>query len=276
MVTRSAAVVVVAACAVLVAPASASHMQPAASIHLTDLGAQTDGSHKVRIAWETTCGPNAPNALLDESEYAVMIRPRREGAKPVTAGGDLFETPTGSVEATIAPGRRVFARVLLRCDDSGEVARATADSPETLFVPPRISGASVTRGSYCGRVSRRQRNNGIGASDFQTIRWNLQFGRTSMLKSPSIAGFLNEVRLRASGKGLRLRVGPASGPLRKYSEFQATIFSPPSGRVKLWAEIGGVSTNVISLPVVGKPCVRNPRKYYGAAVMRHANPFVRG
>lgn len=279
---------VIAASAVFAQATSASHMQPSVSIHLTDVGTQKDSSHRVRVDWQGTCGANAPSASVgDNANIEVMLRPARAGKRPVVASQIPIDTAGGSTEIEVDPGRRIFARITLGCDDSVpgptpddeptfESASAKAESPETIFVPPRLVGYNVGRASFCGKTTERQRATGIGAADFETIEWRLSFGATSMLQHPSVTGIINEVRLRASGKGLRLRVGPASGPLRKYQTFQATIFSPRSGRVKIWAEIGGVKTNALSIPIVGTPCVTNPRKYYGAEVMRHANPFVRG
>jgi hypothetical protein len=255
--------------------ALASHMQPAASVHLTDLGVQKDGSHRVKLDWQVGCGANAPDATLDESFYGVLV-PRRAGGKPAIAVQEEFTEPSGSAIVIVQPGRRVFGRVLLECRDAGELATVTVESPEQIYVPPRLAGFSVPHGTWCGRLTDRQRDTGIGASDFQTVNWRLQFGRTTMLKSPSTAGLLKEVRLRASGRGMRLRVGPDSGALRKNGVFQATIFTPRSGKLKLWAEVGGVKTNVVTVPIVGDPCVRNPKSLYGAEVMRRANPFIRG
>jgi hypothetical protein len=257
-------------------------------VHLTDLGAQKSGTHDVRVDWQGTCGPNAPSATVAEgAKYEVVIRPARAGRRPVVAKSNAIEATSGSETIELDPGRRIFARITLACEDSVpgptpdddptiESASAKAESPETIYAPPRLLGYHDSRASYCGNVTARQRATGIGAADFETIEWQLSFGATSMLQHPSVTGILKEVRLRASGKGMRVRIGPASGPLRKYQSFQATIFSPRSGRVKIWAEIGGVKTNSLTIPIYGKPCVRDPWRYYGAAVMRGANPFIRG
>jgi hypothetical protein len=285
---RRAAVAVALAMLVMPAGASANHIQPAVSIHLTDLGVQKDFSHHVRVEWQGGCGPNAPNALVnsDKANVKLMLVPARAGKHPVAASTLPIETANDNWEFDVDPGRRLFARVTLVCqedmpgatpedDPVTESATATADTPEQVYVPPRLLGYHLSRASYCGNTTARQRATGMGAADFQTLNWKLSFGTTSMLQHPSVTGILEEVRLRASGKGMRVRVGPASGPLRKYQEFQATIFSPRSGKVKIWAEIGGVRTNSLTVPIFGKPCVLHPFQYYGAVVMRGANPFIR-
>lgn len=258
-------------------PASAgAALQPSASVTLTDLGAERDGSHRVRIDWTGSCGPEAPADALHASSFAGLVHvPRRAGARPFRGDGGPPSSLSGSSEERVLPGRRVFARLALVCDDGESVARAEADSAQQLFVPPRLAGWSVDRGSYCNATRAEQRR-GVGASDFQTLDWKLVFGRDSMLLSPSVKGMLDEVRLRASGKGLRFRDRPSSGALRKGNDFRATIFTPRSGRLTLWAEVGGVSTNKITIPIVGSPCVRSPKSYYGREVMRRANPFIRG
>lgn len=304
MIRRRAVLAVALAALLPVTPAFASHLEPTASVSVSDLGvapgAPVPGSHRVRIDWSGSCGPNAPAQAhsSDDSSWSLLIRPKSASRRPAEVDGASPAQPTGSAEATVAPGRRVFARFVIGCNDAvqpppgpngepaepvTESARAQADSAESVYVAPRIVGFRVSRGTWCGArghaVPKRDQKRGIGASDFQTLNWSLAFDPLSMLVRPSIPGILAEVRLRASGKGVRLRVGPAPGPLRAGFRagtpvFQATIFSPRSGKLKLWAEIGGVKTNAIQVPIVGIPCVTNPRRYYGAQVMRRANPFV--
>ena len=303
-----------AACAaalVAATPASASHLAPSVAVSVVDLGeapicraglpegtvcSKLRGSRRVRVDWTSACGPEAPAGAFsaEESWVDLGIRPRNPARGPVVPRVPSgMEAPSGSREELVSPGRRVFARARVSCYDPGpergpdeppadERASAQADSAETVVVAPVLYAWELERGTFCGANGRdvppRDRRRGIGASDFQTVNWILDFDFESMLMRPSVTGALKEVRLRAAGRGVRLRVGPGSGPLRKGLRvgdpvWQAAVFSPRSGKLRLWAEVGGTRTNVIRVPVVGVPCVRNPRSYYG--LRGPLNPFVR-
>ena len=301
MIRRAAiAVTVVSGAALAVpGPAVAGHLQPSVSVSVTDLGeapicraglpAETvcsayRGSRRVRVDWTASCGAGAPEGAFSAESWAdLAIRPRNPARRViVTREPAGMETPSGGREELVGPGRRVFARAQVVCDDGEERVTAQADSAETVVVAPFLHGFELERATFCGAkgrsVPRRDQRRGIGASDFQTLDWVLGFDFESMLMRPSVTGALKEVRLRAAGRGVRLRVGPGSGPLRAGLRrgapvWRATLFSPRSGRVRLWAEVGGLKTNTISIPVVGVPCVRNPRSYYG--LRGPLNPFIR-
>lgn len=271
---RSLAAIAALSLSLVALPAAARADDPlTASVTLTDLGASKDGTfNRVRVDWTSSC---PPGSTTDTTSYFRYVQHSPKGKRTLGPKEQAFETAGSQVDEILA-GRRVSLLMYLSCgpDDESVPTQSGFAESNTIYIPPRITGWSVERGSYCN-TSQRQQRKGVGAADFQTLNWKLVFGGASFLESVSMTTILEGVRLRASGKGLRFRYGPRSGPARKYGVYQGTIFTPRSGSVKLWAEIGGVATNKITVPVVGKPCVTNPWSYYGRRVMSQANPFIR-
>lgn len=282
----TAALGVISAVLVPATPAAAKHMTPQASVALTDLGvaracgpkrregcATVAGSHLVKVEWTASCGAGASptSPPTPEISYQLWVKPK-SATRRVRAADDEIEvdTPSGSDTVVALPGRRLFARLFLTCadeipaaDEAGEPTLETqsirVDSPQTVYVPPRLTGWKVIEGQFCAEVPRRDLLRGaVGAGAWQELSWNLAFGAESMLDHPSTRGVLREVRLRASGRGIKMRAAPRSGAFRRYGEFRASVYTPRSGDLKIWAEIGGVRTNALRIPVVGDPCPRYP------------------
>jgi hypothetical protein len=282
------------------APAHASHLQPSGTIAITDLGPAPPcttgaeacgpaGTHRVRLDWSASCGPNA-GGVVPRVSPDLMIVPKRAGAEPKPPPADLREgQPAGSEEQRVLPGTRVAGYLAVDCESSTvdadgneqtEHRTNSATSSGIVLVAPRLQGFRVNRTTFCN-VPRPKQSTSIQAKQFSTLDWELSFNVPSLVTNASSNGLLKGVRLRAAGAGMRLRTPADAGPVRKYFKigpvFRSTAFPWKPGTLRIWAEIEGVKTNVVKirvLPLRGR-CQYDPRKYYGDVVMNRANPFVK-
>jgi len=157
----------------------------------------------------------------------------------------------------VSPGSRVRAQADITCttttsDGEAETfhsARAEATSSD-VFVRPYLDGYDITRNTICGPLPRGGIGTTLQARQFATVGWGLRFSGTSMLRPGSLSSQFKQIVLRASGAGARLRRSPA----RHIREADFAQFVRPTrrGRVTLWATIGGVATNKIKVPVIGR------------------------
>lgn len=231
---------------VLAAPgvARADHVTAAVSVELRDDGPGRDGTRKATLSWSITCSPGAEAA----GDARIMIRPKNPGLAPRV--GDELEIdpaqPSSSAAVTLDPGRTVHGAVTATCtqfieDADGEAhehrATASADSAQTIFVPPRLGKPTVGYGSWCDAERARRRGH-LQALQSYRLGLPLRFNSFSLLRGRGRASY-REIVVRASGAGLRLR----ERVLVNRNGFGVNVRPRRAGRLRIWVELGGVTTN---------------------------------
>ena len=214
------------------------------------------GAYSARLSWSGSCGPE-PAA---SAELAVNLNVVKRNGK-LGKGYTSFNPDQLSGEETvrIPPGYRVRGQADITCVATttngtvetyheGRAAAASAD----IFTRPFLDGYDITRNTICGvGLRNRKLDTTFQARQFATVSWGLLFSGPSLLRPGSLKSELKQIVLRARGAGARLRRSPVRGLLREFG-YSQYVRPRRRGRVTLWATIGGVATNKVKAPVIGR------------------------
>lgn len=160
----------------------------------------------------------------------------------------------------------MLARVIVYCDTEGdgdtiEAHRVTASATtEAQLIAPRLVKVEAVTNSFCGFIpNRRQQRFAAQAGQGVAVDYSLEFNEQSLLGADSRkpAG-LRQQSLVARGGGVRFRerpltrlpVGGALQPVQAGARFGVRR----KGRLRFWAVLGGIRTNTLSFPVLGRRC----------------------
>jgi hypothetical protein len=260
-----------AALGVAAPAAQATHVQPTVTATL-ELGEKVrdcdsrdvcGGSRRATISWDASCGPGLGQEALSEIEVGILgVRPngRRFGYD-----GETFDSLevglADSRSVTAGPGLRFLGEVKVTC--SAEVVNseghleehrvsATATTGE-LYLPPRLAGYTIGRGSWCGvNLTGDQSSRILQAGQYFDVLWFMRYSGASLFR-PGIAP-RRQVKLFARGAGLNFKRFADPAILRNYGEIGTFIRPRRGGTLRIWATIGGKKTNTLRVRVLPKRC----------------------
>jgi hypothetical protein len=214
---------------------------------------------RVKISWQSSCGPAAPpDSYLSVDVSVVGIRP--DGTRFTAATAASSSAPNGSEVLDIGPGIRFVGEVSIECrattiDPGGDlvdhVSTATASSAE-LYLQPQVKAAVRVfplefscRSLPITRISRvlKRREKAL-------LTWQLSYYEESVL-APGVPE-ARQITLFARGAGLRLKRPPNRTMRRRYRVIGLPVRPSRAGNLRIWATVNGQRTN--TLPVEVLPC----------------------
>jgi hypothetical protein len=220
------------------------------------------GSRRATVSWNASCGPGVSPEALEEVE--VNILGATPGGRRFGYDGGTFDGSIGfanSLGMTAGPGLRFLGEVVVTCSVTVETAdgdfldhRGTARATtEEAFLPPRLGGFTIPRGSWCGvNLHGNQSSPLLQAGRCFDLVWFLRYSGASLVHRGKPA--LRQIKLFGRGAGLRFKRTPALAMLRN-SEGIGTFVRPRrAGTLRIWATIGGHKTNTLRVRVLPKRC----------------------
>ena len=222
------------------------------------------GSRRATISWSASCGNGVGPEALESVEVGISgVRPN---GRRFPYDGESFDSQdvglTDSVSMTAGPGLRFTGEVTVTCsaqtvnadgDPVEHRGSGTATTAEVLFVPPRLAGFSVMRGTWCGiTLKGNQSSRVIQAGQYFDVAWFMRYSGASLFKSGVPAK--RQVKLFGRGAGTRFKRLADPGILRNYGEVGTWVRPRRGGTLKIWATIGGKKTNTQSIRVLPKRC----------------------
>jgi hypothetical protein len=221
-----------------------------------------DGTRRARVTWSVSCGTNKPYVTVD------FLARRAGGGKPILLASETADLQTTGVTSTLLePGARVYATVTVDCvwdDPEGtgpeahSVAVTSAPTAEVV-VPPWLVSVDDVYNNFCNFTPRSGRVV-LQAGQSSILDFGIDFNDRSLLgvnrRRP--AG-VRKMWVNARGAGIRKRRHPELyllGPFGQRDPVAAALRLNPrrAGSMRVWAEVGGVRTNALSVPVVRSRC----------------------
>ena len=207
------------------------------------------GGYVARLSWRASCGPEPSASAEIAIDTSVVKRDGRRGRTYLTSNPDAL---SGEERVDIRPGLKLRPAADITCvattsdgnTETSHTARAQAVGAD-VFVRPFLDGYVIRRSTICGvRVPSRKIGTTFQARQSATVTWGLRFTGDSLLRPGNLGAQLRQISLRASGAA-RVRGAPVRHLLREddYAQF---VRPRRSGRLKLWAVIGGVATNKVT------------------------------
>jgi hypothetical protein len=266
-----AAAALAAALGVAAPAAQANHVAPSVNATL-ELGEKVKdcdsrqvcgGSRRATISWNASCGPGLGPEALSEIEVGILgVRPN---GRRFAYDGQAFDSlEVGLVDSrsmTAGPGLRFLGEVKVTCsaevvNSEGHLEEHRASGSATtgeLYLPPRLAGFTIPRGSWCGvNLTGNQSSRILQAGQYFDVLWFMRYSGASLFR-PGIAP-RRQVRLFARGAGLSLRRFADPAILRNYGEIGTFIRPRRGGTLRIWATIGGEKTNTLRIRVLPKRC----------------------
>jgi hypothetical protein len=243
---------------------------PSATAKLVDEGLSPDGRRTVRIEVSGSCGPSAgPN-----TEISVMGTIKGHWARDTHApydpdarqaedlgAADWVPGSSSSFRFRLSGGLVASAVGSVQCHDPDSDDTRTADSPLTpaLATPVRLLGAQPNAASYsyrrtgCPTPFRKMQ---VGGG--YDLSWRLDLDPRGLLGIRKLgAKSLKSVRLHIAGGGARsLAFSPSVAGYRHFGGLllNGFYYEPRKPKpVRLWATIGGLDSNVITMKVKPRP-----------------------
>jgi hypothetical protein len=221
------------------------------------------GSRRATISWNASCGPGVGPEALEEIEVNILgVRPN---GRRFAYDGETFDSEgaglVDSLSMVAGPGLRFLGEVKVTCavqtlnadgdlvDHRGKGSATTED----FFLPPRLGGFQVARGTWCGvHLTGGQTQRIMQAGQYFDLLWFLRYSGASLFK-PGVPA-KRQVKLFGRGAGIRFKRSPEATILRYYDELGAAVRPRRAGTLDIWATIGGRRTNTLHVKVLPKRC----------------------
>jgi hypothetical protein len=251
-------------------PAQADHLAPTAAAAL-ELGAKVKdcdsrqvcgGSRRATVRWIVSCGPGTGQEAIEELEVSILgVTPagRRFGYD-----GEAFDSSaglTGSLALTAGPGLTFLGEVVVRCftetvNAEGDLVEHRGSARATtaeLYLPPRLGGFVIPRGTWCGvNLTPNQSSRLLQAGQYFDLLWALRYSGASLIRR-GVPG-LRQIKLFGRGAGLRFKRTPHRAILRNYDAFGTFVRPRRAGTLRIWATVGGQKTNTLRIRVLPDRC----------------------